>query len=62
MVLLQLTVRAINRNRCEARSWDGWHRHMTLCMAALAFLARLRATLLRVALGKANEMSPALAA
>lgn len=49
-------------DHCEARSWDGWHRHMTLCMAALAFLARLRATLLRVALGKANERSPGLAA
>lgn len=33
----------------EARSWDGWHRHETLCMAALAFSARLRATLARTA-------------
>jgi SRSO17 transposase len=33
----------------EARSWDGWHRHETLCMAALAFSARLRATLVRMA-------------
>jgi len=45
-------------DHCEARSWDGWHRHMTLCMAALAFLARLRAELVRGALGKANERSP----
>lgn len=30
-------------DHCEARSWDGWHRHMTLCTAALAFLAWLRA-------------------
>jgi SRSO17 transposase len=45
-------------DHCEARSWDGWHRHMTLCMAALAFLARLRAELVRVAAGKANERSP----
>src|ERR1700753_1991103 len=29
-------------DHCEARSWHGWHRHMTLCMAALAFLAGLR--------------------
>ena len=29
----------------EARSWHGWHRHMTLCMAALAFLAKLSANL-----------------
>ncbi len=42
-------------DHCEARSWDGWHRHMTLCMAALAFLARLRAELLRVVTGKPNE-------
>ncbi len=29
-------------DHCEARSWHGWHRHMTLVMAALAFLAELR--------------------
>src|SRR3954467_9846425 len=23
-------------DHCEARSWHGWHRHMSLCMAALA--------------------------
>ncbi|WP_432760183.1 transposase [Methylobacterium oryzisoli] len=45
-------------DHCEARSWDGWHRHMTLCMAALAFLARLRAELVRVAAGKPNERRP----
>jgi SRSO17 transposase len=28
-------------DHCEARSWHGWHRHVTLCMAAAAFLARL---------------------
>jgi SRSO17 transposase len=49
-------------DHCEVRSWHGWHRHMTLCMAALAFLARLRATLLRAALGKENERSPELTA
>jgi SRSO17 transposase len=48
-------------DHCEARSWDGWHRHMTLCMAALAFLARLRAELVRAAAGKLNERSPGLA-
>ena len=32
----------------EARSWDGWHRHETLCMAALAFSARLHAKLVRM--------------
>jgi SRSO17 transposase len=29
----------------EVRSWHGWHRHVTLAMLALAFLAALRATL-----------------
>ena len=27
-------------DHCEARSWHGWHRHMSLVMAAQAFLAR----------------------
>jgi len=50
-------------DHCEARSWHGWHRHMTLCMAALAFLAGLSAQLRRAACGKLNERSPgALAA
>ena len=46
-------------DHCEARSWHGWHRHMTLCMAALAFLAGLSAQLRRSAGGKPNESSPA---
>jgi SRSO17 transposase len=29
----------------EVRSWHGWHRHVTLAMLALAFLAGLRAAL-----------------
>jgi SRSO17 transposase len=45
-------------DHCEARSWHGWHRHMTLCMAALAFLAGLSAQLRRSAGGKPNERSP----
>ncbi len=50
-------------DHCEARSWHGWHRHMTLCMAALAFLAGLSAQLRRAAGAKPNERSPrALAA
>ena len=40
----------------------GWHRHMTLCMAALAFLAGLSAQLRRVAASKPNERSPRAAA
>jgi hypothetical protein len=47
-------------DHCEARSWHGWHRHMTLCMAASAFLAGLQATLRRAACGKPNIRSPAL--
>jgi SRSO17 transposase len=46
-------------DHCEARSWHGWHRHMTLCMAAAAFLARLSTHLRRAAGSKANERSPA---
>jgi SRSO17 transposase len=46
-------------DHCEARSWHGWNRHMTLVMAALAFLARLSAQLRSAALGKLNKTSPA---
>lgn len=59
-------------DHCEARSWHGWHRHMSLVMAAAAFLARLAADLRRTSwgasgpttniLGKANERSPKAAA
>jgi SRSO17 transposase len=49
-------------DHCEARSWHGWHRHMTLCMAAAAFLTRLQATLRREAFSKPNITSPAIAA
>ena len=45
-------------DHCEARLWHGWHRHMTLVMAAAAFLAKLGADLRRSALGKPNETSP----
>jgi SRSO17 transposase len=46
-------------DHCEARSWHGWHRHMTLVMAAAAFLAKLAADLRRSsAPSKANERSP----
>ncbi|MFI4972621.1 MAG: IS701 family transposase [Hyphomicrobiales bacterium] len=46
-------------DHCEARSWTAWHRHMTLCMAALAFLAGLSADLRRAAWSKPNKRSPA---
>src|SRR3546814_11317271 len=29
-------------DHCEARSWHGWHRHMTLVMAAAAFRSEER--------------------
>lgn len=45
-------------DHCEARSWHGWHRHMTLCMVAMAFLVRLSSQLRRTAGGKPNERSP----
>ena len=46
-------------DHCEVRSWHGWHRHMSLCMAALAFLSKLSAELRRSAWSKQNERSPA---
>jgi SRSO17 transposase len=59
-------------DHCEARSWHGWHRHMSLVTAAAAFLARLAADLRRAtwavadppptASDKANERSPKAAA
>jgi SRSO17 transposase len=45
-------------DHCEARSWHAWHRHMSLCMAALAFLSKLSAELRRGAWSKPNETSP----
>lgn len=45
-------------DHCEARSWHGWHRHMSLVMAAAAFLARITADQRRAAFGKQNETSP----
>ncbi|MFV0303786.1 MAG: transposase, partial [Paracoccus sp. (in: a-proteobacteria)] len=46
-------------DHCEARSWHGWHRHMSLVMAAAAFLVRIAAGQRRAAFGKQNETSPA---
>ena len=45
-------------DHCEARSWHGWHRHMTLVMAAAAFLAKLSADQRRAAFGKRDKTSP----
>ena len=45
-------------DHCEARSWHGWHRHMSLVMAAAAFLAKLSADQLRTAFGKRDKTSP----
>ena len=36
-------------DHCEARSWHGWHRHMTLVMTAAAFLAKIAADQRRAA-------------
>ena len=52
-------------DHCEARSWHGWHRHMTLVMAAAAFLAKLAADRRRTAFGtagKRDKTSPRAAA
>ncbi|MCJ9668508.1 MULTISPECIES: transposase [unclassified Neorhizobium] len=45
-------------DHCEARSWHGWHRHMSLVMAAAAFLVKVSAQQRRHAFGKWNETSP----
>ena len=45
-------------DHCEARSWHGWHRHMTLVMAAAAFLAKLAADQRRQAFGKPKNAIP----
>jgi SRSO17 transposase len=53
-------------DHCEARSWHGWHRHVTLSMLALAFLATLRAQLkeaqISAASSKQNKRSLSAAA
>jgi SRSO17 transposase len=49
-------------DHCEARSWHGWHRHMSLVIAAAAFLAKLSADQRRIAFAKRDKTSPAAAA
>jgi SRSO17 transposase len=52
------TKNELGLDHCEARSWHGWHRHMSLCMAAGAFLAKLNADSRCTASSKPNETSP----
>jgi len=50
-------------DHCEARSWHGWHHHMTLVMTTAAFLTKLSADLLRQAFDlqeKPNKKRPDL--
>ena len=56
----QRTKTDLGLDHCEARSWHGWHRHMSLVMAAAAFLAKLAADLRRAAMAsrKPNKTSP----
>lgn len=49
-------------DHCEARSWHGWHRHVSLVMAAGAFLAKLSADQRRAAFSKGDKTSPSIAA
>ena len=49
-------------DHCEARSWHGWHRHISLVMATAAFLAKLSADQRRTAFGKRDKTSPQAAA
>ena len=46
----QRTKTDLGLDHCEAHSWHGWHRHMSLVMAAAAFLAKLAADLRRAAM------------
>ena len=48
----------VGLDHCEARSWHGWHRHVTLAMLALAYLAALRAKAGAIDQGKRNKRSP----
>lgn len=45
-------------DHCEARSWHGWHRHMSLVMAASALLVRLSANQRQTAFSKPNKTKP----
>jgi SRSO17 transposase len=49
----------VGLDQYEVRSWVGWHRHMTLAMAAHALLALTRARLFARA---ASSPPPAMAA
>jgi SRSO17 transposase len=42
-------------DHCEARSWHGWHRHMTLVMATAAFLAKIAADQRRTAWSQVED-------
>jgi SRSO17 transposase len=46
-------------DHCEARSWHGWHRHMSLVVAAAAFLAKLAADQKRAAFQPLPDREPA---
>jgi SRSO17 transposase len=49
-------------DHCEAQSWNGWHRPMSLGMAAAAFLATLAADQRRAAFGKRDKTNPLMVA
>jgi len=51
----QRTKTDLGLDHCEAHSWHGWHRHMSLVMAAAAFLAKLAADLRRAAMASHPE-------
>jgi SRSO17 transposase len=42
----------VGLDQYEVRSWHGWHRHMTLCLLAQAFLAVLRSVSLEAQVKK----------
>ena len=59
---LQHTEDDLGLDHCEARSWHGWHRHVTLVMAAAAYLAKLSADRRRHAFAKGDKTSQSVAA
>ena len=54
----QRTKDDLGLDHCEARSRHGWHLHMSLVMAAAAFLAKLAADVRLAARSKRYETSP----
>jgi SRSO17 transposase len=40
--IAQVGMAQVGLDEYEVRKWDGWHRHITLCLLAHAYLAVVR--------------------